>query len=269
MMRHLLCAITLGAVGLATYPPGVLRAQGDALIVHELATRAGRLFSQNTATMKPVVTSSGSVVFVGLTPEFRQRPHHHEQEQVIFVLSGTVDVSIGDRTQSLGPMQVAIPPSNVPHYMTNNSGKPATVLEYQPVAREDWLGTPSAASQKQSPQPLELPTGRIVDADLSRASEGWRVGADGGRVKSFAGQSIRVDVWDLSSANASANLEPGKTGARRFLYTIEGESRVSATGISRTIPHDVFVEMNDQVPVRLQAIGNGRTVFALFEVLGK
>ena len=166
-------------------------------------------------------------------------------------------------------MQAAIPPSNVPHNMNNNSGKPATVLEYQPVARQDWLGTPAAAPQKQSPQPLELPPGRLVKADLTHASEGWRVNADGGRIKSLAGESIRVDVWELPTPNASARLERGTAGARRFVYMVEGDSRLSAVGATRTIPHDVFVEMSDQVSVRIQPAGSGRTVFAVFEMLGK
>ena len=268
MKNPLLRALVVGAAVLATYAAGV-RAQADGLIVHELATTAGRLFSQNTATMKPVVTASGSIVFLGLTPEWRQRPHHHEQEQVIFVLSGTVDVLIDGSTHSLGPMQAAIPPSNVPHNMINNSGKPATVLEYQPVARQDWLGTPSAGSQKQSPQPLALTAGQIVNQDFSPTAGEWRVGADGGRSKSFAGQSIRVEVWELPTPNSSARLEARTAGARRFLYMIEGESRLVSTGTPRTIAHDSVVEMSDQTSIRVQPAGTGRTVFAVFDTLGK
>ena len=87
MTKHLLCAIALAAIGLATHPPDVLRAQADGLIFHELATRTSRSFNQNTGTMKPIVTPSGSIVLAELSPEWRQRPHHHEQEQVIFALS--------------------------------------------------------------------------------------------------------------------------------------------------------------------------------------
>ena len=129
-------------------------AQTDGPRFHDLTALASRPFG--AATGKPLVTPTGSILFAELSPEYRQRPHHHEQEQIHFVLSGEMDVTVGGEPQHLTAMTASIPPSNVAHFMTNNSGKPTRFLEYQPVERADWLGTPNAAAQKQSPVPASL-----------------------------------------------------------------------------------------------------------------
>lgn len=64
--------------------------------------------------------------------------HAHPHEQVATVLSGEFEFTIGGETRRMGPSEVAVIPSNVPH-----SGKAITKCQmidaFHPV-REDYRG---------------------------------------------------------------------------------------------------------------------------------
>jgi hypothetical protein len=62
MFKPIRWAMAVCAAAFATHPSGVMRAQQDGVTVHELAASAGRSIGQNTATMKPIVTSDGSIM---------------------------------------------------------------------------------------------------------------------------------------------------------------------------------------------------------------
>jgi len=64
--------------------------------------------------------------------------HAHPHEQVATVLSGEFELTVGGETQRMGPNDVAVIPSNVPH-----SGRAITecrmIDAFHPV-REDYKG---------------------------------------------------------------------------------------------------------------------------------
>jgi quercetin dioxygenase-like cupin family protein len=45
-------------------------------------------------------------------------PHRHPEEQVMYVLSGRLQVSCGDETYEVGPGEATFNPSGVPHGVT-------------------------------------------------------------------------------------------------------------------------------------------------------
>lgn len=260
--RQLMFVKAAIAVAVFASASGIL-AQTNGPRFHDLTALASRPFG--AATGKPLVTPTGSILFAELSPEYRQRPHHHEQEQIHFVLSGDMDVMVGGELHHLPPLSATIPPSNVAHFMTNNSGKPTRFLEYQPVERADWLGTPNAAAQKQSPEPVSLPRGvQVSNAVVPKGAPG----ADGLNKASFAGRSVRVTVWETTAGQPQITVEPPRSSKHRFLYVVEGRAVFSAGAVTREIGPDVCVEFGPAVatPV-LRGAGVQRTVIAMFEAL--
>ena len=65
------------------------------------------------------------------------REHRHENEQLGFVVSGSVTFRIGDETRELGPGGTWRIPANVPHEV--HAGRDgAVVVDVFAPARDDW-----------------------------------------------------------------------------------------------------------------------------------
>ena len=56
--------------------------------------------------------------------------HHHEQEEVWHIVSGVLEVTIGDETKRAGPGMVAVIPSNSEHQVLAISDGMAIVVDY-------------------------------------------------------------------------------------------------------------------------------------------
>lgn len=63
--------------------------------------------------------------------------HHHPHEQGGVLLSGTLDLTIGDETRRVTPGSLFLIPSNVPHRAVAVDG-PAVVLDVFSPVREDY-----------------------------------------------------------------------------------------------------------------------------------
>ena len=78
-----------------------------------------------------------SLAVVELDPESIVREHSHENEQLGFVVSGSVTFRIGDETRELGPGGTWRIPPNIPHEVHTGS-EGAVVIDVFAPAREDW-----------------------------------------------------------------------------------------------------------------------------------
>jgi quercetin dioxygenase-like cupin family protein len=66
--------------------------------------------------------------------------HHHDVEQISYVLDGRADVRVGDQVRRVGPGTLIMIPSNVEHLpMSAVNGEDVLLLDFQPVARHDLL----------------------------------------------------------------------------------------------------------------------------------
>lgn len=78
-----------------------------------------------------------SLAIVELDPGSVVREHAHENEQLGFVVSGSVTFRIGDKTRELGPGGTWSIPPNAPHEVIAGP-EGAVVIDAFSPARDDW-----------------------------------------------------------------------------------------------------------------------------------
>ena len=64
--------------------------------------------------------------------------HHHEHEQMGYVISGEFELTIGDETKTCRPGDSYLAPSNVPHSVKVSDKGPAKVLDVFSPPREEY-----------------------------------------------------------------------------------------------------------------------------------
>jgi quercetin dioxygenase-like cupin family protein len=64
-------------------------------------------------------------------------PHHHESEQILYVLSGTTRFRLGEEEREMAPGDFVVVPSNAEH--SAHALADTKVLEVFSPIREDWL----------------------------------------------------------------------------------------------------------------------------------
>ncbi len=72
--------------------------------------------------------------------------HHHSHEQGGVLISGTLELQIGEETRILKPGQLYLIPSNVSHRAVAVGG-PAVVLDVFSPVREDYIELSSQSNQ--------------------------------------------------------------------------------------------------------------------------
>jgi quercetin dioxygenase-like cupin family protein len=239
----------------------------EALVFHDLAAMAP-VTRGTAATLKPVITSSGSLMTAVLSGEYRQAPHHHDQEQITMGIDGAFQLTIGSSRHSMKALMVGLPPANVPHFMTNDSGTSATILEYQPVPRRDWAPPFPSPPYNAGPGVVVPPTEPIF-ADLSPAAARWVADETGARTIGFAGRTIAVRMWDLSEPAASVDLTTGQARVQRFVYVFDGRITIIAGSLQRDIGREMCVEITPPLEhVIARSLGK-ESIIAVFERLAR
>ena len=82
-----------------------------------------------------------TVAVVDLVPDLLVPEHHHENEQVGFVLKGVVTMTIDGDARELRVGDTYVIPSNVPH-SAQTSAECATVVDVFAPIRADWSSAP-------------------------------------------------------------------------------------------------------------------------------
>ena len=180
MVRQVLAAAVAGLLAVQAAP---IRAQGEAVTYHDFNKTKGEPYGPYPEIW-PVVTGSNSFVLGTVPNGYHQTPHYHNQEQFTLGVEGALDYSIGGVVHRIGPHGVGLPPSNVPHGMSNDSGQPVMMVEFQPVRRAEWLPPhPQVPPQPQSPQPAALSQGQQVTHDFGLSAGDWQAQPGGARMK--------------------------------------------------------------------------------------
>jgi hypothetical protein len=165
-------------------------------------------------------------------------------------------------------LMVGLPPANVSHFMTNDSGTSATVLEYQPVPRRDWA-PPFPSPPYNTGAAVMAPPTEPIFADLSPAAVRWVADETGARTIGFAGRTISVRMWDLSEPAASVDLTTGQARVQRLVYVFDGRVTISAGSLQRDIGREMCVELTPPFEhVILRSIGT-ESLIAVFEPLAR
>jgi quercetin dioxygenase-like cupin family protein len=82
-----------------------------------------------------------TLAIVEITPGRRVPEHMHDNEQIGFVVEGSVRFTVGDEVRELGPGGTWCIPSNVPHHVDVGPGGAVVAEAYAP-GRADWAKLP-------------------------------------------------------------------------------------------------------------------------------
>jgi len=89
------------------------------------------------ATARAIHGERLTVAVVDLEPDLQVPEHHHDNEQLGFVLKGHVTMVIAGASQRLGVGDTYVIPSNVPHSASTGPDGATVVDVFAPV-RADW-----------------------------------------------------------------------------------------------------------------------------------
>jgi quercetin dioxygenase-like cupin family protein len=91
-----------------------------------------------------------TVALVDLDPGMPVAEHHHENEQLGFIIKGEMEMKIGDETRLLRAGDNYVIPSNLPHSVVKTGPEGAVVVDIFAPVRADWAnleqGEPSPGS---------------------------------------------------------------------------------------------------------------------------
>lgn len=88
-----------------------------------------------------------TVALIDLEPDLEVPEHHHENEQLGFVLKGRVTMVIGGEAKELGTGDAYTIPSDVPH-SARTGPEGATVVDVFAPIRADWEKAPRLAPSR-------------------------------------------------------------------------------------------------------------------------
>ena len=97
----------------------------------------------DNVTARVVNGARMTLATVDLKPNANVPEHHHENEQLGFVLQGTLTFTIGGETRELRAGDTYVIPSDVPHHVVAGPEGCTVVDAFAPI-RADWEKLPRA-----------------------------------------------------------------------------------------------------------------------------
>lgn len=88
-------------------------------------TRVTRVFAGAGSSIQPQYFSSG---IVRIQPGGSVPTHGHEQEEIYYILNGTVEITVGTETQTVQGIAMVYLPSGQPHRLVNVSDATVQML---------------------------------------------------------------------------------------------------------------------------------------------
>jgi quercetin dioxygenase-like cupin family protein len=101
----------------------------------------GRREIWDGVTARMVEGERMTLAIVEIAPGKRVPQHAHDNEQIGFVIEGSVTFTVGDETRTLGPGGSWCIPSNVPHHVDVGPDGAIVAEAYAPI-RADWAAFP-------------------------------------------------------------------------------------------------------------------------------
>ena len=265
MVRHILAAAVAGLLAVQAAP---IRAQGEAVTYYDFTKITGTPYGPYPE-LWPVVTGSNSFAVATVPNGYHQPAHYHNQEQFTLGVEGALDYSIGGVVHRIGPHRVGLPPSNVPHGMSNDSGQAVLMAEFQAVRRAEWVPPhPQVPPQPQSPQPAALSPNEQLTLDWGLSAGDWKAQPGGARMKVLSGKTIRATFWDLSAAGASVDLTAPPLTGERFVYVIDGAAASVVGSTRREVGGKSLIVLTQAAKdVKLQSLGKAGTEIVVFDLI--
>ncbi len=91
--------------------------------------------------VKRSVISGEKVMMVmnEIQPDAPPNLHSHTSEQILYIIKGKAEVGIGEQKWIMGPGDVVVIPSNVPHVLKVLGNEPVLNLDVFSPIREEYL----------------------------------------------------------------------------------------------------------------------------------
>ncbi len=91
-----------------------------------------------------VFTGDGATLaWTTLEPGHTPRPHAHEYEQIVYIVSGRARFTVGDDVAELGPGDVLLVPPNVEHFAETLGDAPCLDLSVFTPRRDEYAAEES------------------------------------------------------------------------------------------------------------------------------
>jgi quercetin dioxygenase-like cupin family protein len=91
-----------------------------------------------------VFTGDGATLaWTTLAPGHTPRPHAHEHEQIVYIVSGRARFQVGDEVAELGPGDVLLVPANVEHFAETIGAEPCVDLSVFTPRRDEYAAEES------------------------------------------------------------------------------------------------------------------------------
>ena len=91
-----------------------------------------------------VFTGDGATLaWTTLEPGHTPRPHSHDYEQIVYIVSGRVRFTVGDESAEMGPGDVLLVPPNIEHFAETLGDEPAVDLSIFTPRRDEYAAEES------------------------------------------------------------------------------------------------------------------------------
>ena len=261
--------MTAAAIAVAVVAPRIVAgAEDEAVVYHDMGGMQKAPYGPYPEERAVMAQTSTLVVFT-VPPHFHQPVHHHDAEQVSAAIAGALDYSVGGVVHHLGAHGAVLPASDVEHGFSNDSERPAVMIEYSPLRRPEWVAPhPSVPRLPQSAEPAPLPAGAVAAIDFDRAADGWHVEKSGARSKTITGKTIQATFWDLPRRGASADIAATPSSRERLAFVLEGRLASGAGSTKRDIGPEMLVEIGPSArSAMLSSSGDVPALIVVFEAL--
>lgn len=180
---------------------------------------------------RTVVGATGSFSFGEFDDGAGAPLHHHEREQANVGIQGVMEMALGTHTEPLPVGAAVITPANVRHAIRNRSGGKLISLEFHTIRRPDLVPPRPrpAVPYPVAPQPVAIADDRLLAVQLAPP------GQPAGVAREIHGETCSVAWRRLAPGAVATDLAPAKSSAELFVYVVNGEADLTATGVLRRI----------------------------------
>lgn len=207
--------------------------------------------------VRTVVGTTGSFSIGDFEPGGAAVLHHHAREQADISLTGSFDMTLGDRVEKLSPGYAVVVPANVAHSISNAGTERMSVIEFHTVRRPDLVPPRPPVTFPASEKPIGLADGRQLIYPLDRAV----------RESPFSANWIGGETCMLAWRRLGSGTGPVTIAARDveyFVYVVRGSLDLKHAGGSETIKEGTLVVIPAKGSVTIQAAGPAGAAVAEF-----
>lgn len=178
----------------------------------------------------------------------------HDEEELVIIKSGRLDITIGDTTTTLGPGSVAVFIPGHAHSIANNSDAPATyfLFEYESVATAD----PGRAARAGGSFVIDWDEVEFLPSDI------------GGRRNLYDRPTAMFSGFEMHVSTLNAGLTNHATHTHRaeeMVLVIKGEVEMLIGETHYTAKAGDLYFIQSEVPHSLRNIGDGPTEYYAFQ----